>query len=300
MRLHLRLLLLRLAWAHPLAGQPGHVSCNLQDDETSFIQLSTRWPGDAELPDEECGQENDETALLQGLPIRSRSKSLLINIDDNATDANSNGTAHDREHAKGPESTGPKRGESVDRKRYANNFSNIIKTSAELLYHEIELELVPSPNGARFPMRNKLALVLMESLILPAFCGFDRCFMGQPCLGCIKAVSLGGFGIWFLFDYIVVLINTLGMRGRIWRAGFCAYFDPAQIYVSLEMSMVFLSLKCLLCIFLHKRFKGCRFQELRELFEKHVQSRWKYKSWPIATTAKTGYGESYHLDLNLG
>jgi len=50
---------------------------------------------------------------------------------------------------------------------------------------QIEYELAPS----QAPPKNKVLLMALEVLVIPALCGVDRCYMGQPCLGGISAQS---------------------------------------------------------------------------------------------------------------
>merc|ERR1719265_2128081 len=74
-------------------------------------------------------------------------------------------------------------------------------------------------------MKNKVILAALEGFFLPALCGVDRCYMGQPCVGACKGITFGGFAIWALFDYIVVAINMLGRNETISAFGFYAKFS---------------------------------------------------------------------------
>lgn len=83
---------------------------------------------------------------------------------------------------------------------------------------QLEYEL---HTGAEHP-RSKLALALLELTGL-AICGLDRCYMGQYMVGTIKGMTLGGLLVWYILDYIAVVvtclssseyINAFGMKGQ--------------------------------------------------------------------------------------
>eukprot|EP00427_Karlodinium_veneficum_P022051 CAMPEP_0169102348 /NCGR_PEP_ID=MMETSP1015-20121227/22117_1 /TAXON_ID=342587 /ORGANISM="Karlodinium micrum, Strain CCMP2283" /LENGTH=168 /DNA_ID=CAMNT_0009163439 /DNA_START=80 /DNA_END=583 /DNA_ORIENTATION=+ len=73
-----------------------------------------------------------------------------------------------------------------------NNFTNVAEsTFVNDMKTMIELELAPTT----IPVKNKVILAIIEMLFL-GFCGIDRCYMGQTCIGIIKGITLGGLGIW--------------------------------------------------------------------------------------------------------
>ncbi len=49
-------------------------------------------------------------------------------------------------------------------------------------------------------------------LRLVAFFGADRLYLGQPLLAFLKFITFGGFGLWALFDFVVVAINVFNKR----------------------------------------------------------------------------------------
>mmetsp|Transcript_52108 Transcript_52108/g.138863 ORF Transcript_52108/g.138863 Transcript_52108/m.138863 type:complete len:248 (-) Transcript_52108:49-792(-) len=77
-------------------------------------------------------------------------------------------------------------------------------------------ELAPLPGG---PV-NKRALLILE-ITGAGFFGVDRFYMGNPniWLGLAKLLTLSGFGVWGVFDYVVILENALYRRSSINMAG---------------------------------------------------------------------------------
>lgn len=103
------------------------------------------------------------------------------------------------------------------------------------VFGEIEFEL---KNQRAAPLKNKLVLVLIQFFIVPSCCGFDRCYMGQPCIGVLKAITLSGLGLWGFIDQIVVLVNSLDRSSSINSFGFYAKFNEADIEPAFWLSLV--------------------------------------------------------------
>eukprot|EP00928_Gymnodinium_smaydae_P050348 TRINITY_DN33907_c0_g1_i1.p1 TRINITY_DN33907_c0_g1~~TRINITY_DN33907_c0_g1_i1.p1 ORF type:complete len:184 (-),score=24.50 TRINITY_DN33907_c0_g1_i1:97-600(-) len=94
--------------------------------------------------------------------------------------------------------------------------STQVKSTVEI---EIALGVVP--------VKSKVALAVISGMGF-GFCGIDRCYLGSPCLGITKGLTLGGMGIWFLIDFFVILVNMMQKRDRIDAIGFHAKFRPKE------------------------------------------------------------------------
>ena len=62
--------------------------------------------------------------------------------------------------------------------------------------------------GEQSNAKSKVVLVVLSALGL-GFLGIDRMYAGQIGLGILKLITIGGFGIWYLIDLVIVLINAL-------------------------------------------------------------------------------------------
>lgn len=108
-----------------------------------------------------------------------------------------------------------------------------------------ELEIPTAGNGTK----SKVVLAFIEAVGVAAFFGLDRCYMGQTIMGVVKGVTLGGFGVWAIVDYVVVAINIFRKEEKISVLGFQGEFytdnDALQMAVwILVAGMVF---KCSVC-----------------------------------------------------
>ena len=79
----------------------------------------------------------------------------------------------------------------------------IINPNARLLQPD-ELNATVYQPGTGY---SKLTLVVIEAVGLGC-CGIDRCYMGSCCLGSLKGFTLGGFFIWAIVDYLIVMLNA--------------------------------------------------------------------------------------------
>jgi hypothetical protein len=121
------------------------------------------------------------------------------------------------------------------------------------MQRQIELELTP----AEVPTKNKIILAIIEMLFL-GFCGIDRCYMGQTCLGIIKGVTLGGLGIWAMIDYVTISVWCLAMWDSMDFLGYHANFGKGTIVPAFIITVCCVSvLVCLSCTsaFMKRRTK---------------------------------------------
>jgi len=102
----------------------------------------------------------------------------------------------------------------------------------------LEVELGQQP-----PLKSKTILAVVEVLGL-GFFGVDRCIMGQTCLGVVKGVTLGGFMLWMLLDYAVIIINCLASWSSISAVGYHAQFNPETIHPAFLICLIVTILKC--------------------------------------------------------
>lgn len=63
-------------------------------------------------------------------------------------------------------------------------------------------------------MKKYKSIAILLSLLL-GLLGFDRFYLGYIRLGILKLITLGGFGIWWLFDFIFIYTdNILDAKGE--------------------------------------------------------------------------------------
>lgn len=122
-------------------------------------------------------------------------------------------------------------------------------TLYERFRNEIQFEV--NPQHGRTPLKSKILLVTMQALVIPSFCGLDRCYMGQPTLGLLKFLTLSGFCVWGAVDYFAILVNSLLKEPSIDSVGFVAEFSADTInnafFISCSMCVLFGCIVCMWC-----------------------------------------------------
>lgn len=79
------------------------------------------------------------------------------------------------------------------------------------------------------PEKNKIILAILECFPLTAILGIDRFYMGEIATGCIKLFTLGGCGVWYLVDWVVIVVNCWEKKDSIDTLGFRATFTEDSI-----------------------------------------------------------------------
>jgi len=92
------------------------------------------------------------------------------------------------------------------------------------------------------PPMNKLIIAVITALGF-GVCGIDRCFMGQVTLGALKAITLGGCGIWACIDYVVLTVNCLMFWPSVNAIGYQAVWEKGTITGAFWVTLIILCLK---------------------------------------------------------
>lgn len=133
---------------------------------------------------------------------------------------------------------------SVVMMQAANNRSKADSSNLDAfkqLQYELELGAGPSP-------KSKVALVLLELFGL-GLCGVDRCYMGQCALGLLKGLTAGGFTVWFVFDYLAVIITALSGSEHMNAFGMKGSFITDEMAFAFWLTVIGLFAKCFMGTF---------------------------------------------------
>lgn len=92
---------------------------------------------------------------------------------------------------------------------------------------------------------SKIAIsIVSPGFFCLSFCGVDRCMMGQPLLGTLKGFTCGGFCIWFLIDFVVIMYNCLTSAPEINTFGFRATWAADTVTPAFWLALVFAVFHC--------------------------------------------------------
>lgn len=128
----------------------------------------------------------------------------------------------------------------------------IIASVGENVRDEIELELTPPEEPV---LINKLGLAILNFVGLGLF-GIDRCYVGQTVIGIVKGLTLGGVGVWFIIDWLVITINCFMCSSSLTMLGFQAQFQESGIAPSFYLALFIILISIVgCCCFRSSSFK---------------------------------------------
>ena len=61
------------------------------------------------------------------------------------------------------------------------------------------------------------------------FCGLDHCLVGNFILGTLKLLTVGGFGFWFLLDWMLIVFNCVNQYSTLSGFGWDVVFTPCKL-----------------------------------------------------------------------
>jgi len=85
--------------------------------------------------------------------------------------------------------------------------------------------------------RSKVVLLLIEIFGL-YLCGIDRCYLGSICTGILKCLTISGFGIWAIVDWMIIVQNAMEMRADIDTFGLHATFSTTSIEGARPLALI--------------------------------------------------------------
>lgn len=100
-------------------------------------------------------------------------------------------------------------------------------------------------------IKSKVVLVVLTCIGL-GFFGIDRMYAGQVWLGILKLVTLGGLGIWYFVDFLIVIINALS-KSKSGIFGITKWSDNlnTSFYVALLLVVIKVIIICISAMYVH-------------------------------------------------
>ena len=104
-------------------------------------------------------------------------------------------------------------------------------------------------------VKSKVVLVILACIGL-SFFGIDRMYAGQIGLGILKLVTLGGLGIWYFVDFLIVIINALS-KSKSGIFGITKWSDSLNtaFYVALVLVIIKVIILVISGLYIHHSIK---------------------------------------------
>lgn len=121
----------------------------------------------------------------------------------------------------------------------AHNFVNTFE-------RQVEYELHFSSHRDQIPTVNKVELVLLACAF--HLCGCHRCYLGLYITGCCQFLTLGGFMIWGIIDYAIILSNCFEEGDELDLLGMHAKFHKSSISMAYYIAVFLLVMHLFNCL----------------------------------------------------
>jgi len=190
----------------------------VEAQEVSLLQMDLQ--GSVQLDGDGDGGDGDGDG--DGDTLGSNNNDVSISLKQNAT-VEQNDTMEQNDTI-----------ETVEFMQEAANRTSVALQSLDVLGHlEYELQVGAGPDA-----RSKVALVMMELAVVPGMLGIDRCYMGQCGMGIVKAATFGGLTVWFIFDFLAVVMTALSGSHYMNAFGLKGKFLPNEIHFAFWLTLM--------------------------------------------------------------
>jgi len=210
-----------------LAAGGGH------DRQPSFDNLPDATSTD-NLPDATSTNEQHDSSkstISEGEPNNAQSSSTGAMVEESGSVQPSK-SAQSKEEPKKAQSSSKEAMVKSDRDEASSDIKKGFEAEATMGHARTHGDLGSGgQHEIEFPKAkpvDKFWLVLIEMMCL-GFCGLDRCYMGQYCLGALKGMTMGGLLFWQMIDTALVYSNGLNKKTSIDSLGYTATFTEDSI-----------------------------------------------------------------------